>query len=180
MKNGQNSRRDEILQAASRLVYNQGVAHLTLEGVAQEAAISKGGLLYHFPNKEALITGMLDQYLAAFEARIEQILAKEAEDSPGRWLRAYVQATFQESWDEPSAVISVLAAAVSTPALLDGLRDRYALWLKKATDKGLSPQTAMLVMQATDGMWYSDLLGLKLLGEEERKQVEAQLLQLIG
>jgi hypothetical protein len=38
----------------------------------------------------------------------------------------------------------------------------------------------MLVMQATDGVWYSDLLGLKFLHKEERKQVEAQLLQLIG
>jgi AcrR family transcriptional regulator len=175
----QSSRRDEILQAASGLANSQGVAHLTLEGIAQEAGMSKGGLLYHFPSKEALITGMLDQYLSAFEARIEQNLAEEAEDRPGRWLRAYVRASFQESWDEPSAVTSVLAAAVTMPSLLDRLRERYAFWLEQATCQGLSSQTAMLVMQATDGIWYSDLLGLKLLGKEERQQVEAQLLLLI-
>ena len=37
----------------------KGVAKLTLEAVAKEAGVSKGGLLYHFSNKEALIEGMI-------------------------------------------------------------------------------------------------------------------------
>ncbi|MCR2379329.1 TetR/AcrR family transcriptional regulator, partial [Salmonella enterica] len=51
--------RQKILEAASQIVQCKGVAKLTLEAVAKEAGISKGGLLYHFANKEALIEGMI-------------------------------------------------------------------------------------------------------------------------
>ena len=50
--------RQKILAAASQIVQCKGVAKLTLEAVAKEAGVSKGGLLYHFSNK-ALIEGMI-------------------------------------------------------------------------------------------------------------------------
>lgn len=50
-----NSKRTTILQVACRLVRKLGASHLTLDAVAKEAGVSKGGLLYHFPTKEALI-----------------------------------------------------------------------------------------------------------------------------
>ncbi len=40
-----------ILDAASRVVLDKGASALTLESVAEQAGISKGGLLYHFPTK---------------------------------------------------------------------------------------------------------------------------------
>ena len=36
-------------------IKEEGVVKLTLEAVAQRAGVSKGGLLYHYPSKEALI-----------------------------------------------------------------------------------------------------------------------------
>src|SRR5687768_15624169 len=47
--------RERILEAAERVVGDVGAARMTLEGVAQAAGVSKGGLLYHFPTKEALL-----------------------------------------------------------------------------------------------------------------------------
>jgi len=47
--------RDRILDAAGQLVTGQGTRHLTLDGVAQAAGVSKGGLLHHFPGKDALL-----------------------------------------------------------------------------------------------------------------------------
>src|SRR5262245_16643152 len=41
--------RDRIVEAAERVVTDIGAARLTLDGVAQAAGVSKGGLLYHFP-----------------------------------------------------------------------------------------------------------------------------------
>jgi AcrR family transcriptional regulator len=35
--------------------------------VAQAAEVSKGGLLYHFPNKEALITGIIQHLIDDFK-----------------------------------------------------------------------------------------------------------------
>ena len=49
---------DRILDAAEGLILTRGVAGFTLDGVAQAAGVSKGGLLYHFRSKDSLISGM--------------------------------------------------------------------------------------------------------------------------
>jgi AcrR family transcriptional regulator len=49
---------DRILDAAEELVSTRGIAGFTLDGVAQAAGVSKGGLLYHFRSKDSLIAGM--------------------------------------------------------------------------------------------------------------------------
>ena len=59
--------RQKILTAASQIVQCKGVAKLTLEAVAKEAGLSKGGLLYHFSNKEALIEGMIVRGVEDYE-----------------------------------------------------------------------------------------------------------------
>jgi len=73
------------------------VARLTLDAVAREAGLSKGGLLYHFPSKNALIAGMTATLLEDFEGEVRRRSGADDEE-PGRWLRAYVLATAD---DEP-------------------------------------------------------------------------------
>ena len=41
--------RDLVLEACNRILRHEGLTNLTLEAVAEEAGLSKGGLLYHFP-----------------------------------------------------------------------------------------------------------------------------------
>ncbi|MEO1289257.1 MAG: helix-turn-helix domain-containing protein, partial [Chloroflexota bacterium] len=43
------SKRDLVLVAASEVVIEHGAAQLTLDAVVNNAGVSKGGLLYHFP-----------------------------------------------------------------------------------------------------------------------------------
>ena len=43
------------MRAADRVVVEEDIFGMTLESVAREAEVSKGGLLYHFRVKEALI-----------------------------------------------------------------------------------------------------------------------------
>lgn len=52
-------KKKSILNAAADIVKEEGVAKLTLEAVAKKAGLSKGGLLYHYSSKEALIKGMV-------------------------------------------------------------------------------------------------------------------------
>ena len=51
-KRSSTATRDTILSAAANLVLRKGASRMTLEAVAREAGVSKGGLLYHFPSKE--------------------------------------------------------------------------------------------------------------------------------
>jgi len=47
--------REEILAAARTVLLRNGVAAMTLEAVATEAGMSKTGLYYYFPSKDALV-----------------------------------------------------------------------------------------------------------------------------
>jgi AcrR family transcriptional regulator len=64
------SSRERILDAAAELVRELGAAKLTLDAVAERAELSKGGLLYNFPSKDALLQGMLERIIEA--ARVEK------------------------------------------------------------------------------------------------------------
>ena len=62
------SRRTALLDAALTVVRRDGAAALTLDAVAAEAGVSKGGVLYHFGSKRALIDGLLERWLDEFGA----------------------------------------------------------------------------------------------------------------
>lgn len=53
--------RDRVLDAYETLLIDHGPGSATLDAVAAAAGVSKGGLLYHFASKDALVTGLLDR-----------------------------------------------------------------------------------------------------------------------
>jgi len=59
---------ERILTAAENVVTRDGVANLSLDAVAREAGVSKGGLLYHFPNKSALVTAIVERLASHCES----------------------------------------------------------------------------------------------------------------
>ena len=66
---------DLILDAAERVVARDG-AHLTIDAVVKESGFSKGGVLYNFPSKVALIEGMIKRMTGRFLARHEEATAR--------------------------------------------------------------------------------------------------------
>ena len=55
MESKANMKRNLILKFAKEFIIQNDFNDLTLDAVAKQAGISKGGLLYHYPNKEALL-----------------------------------------------------------------------------------------------------------------------------
>jgi tetracycline repressor-like protein len=89
--------RDRILEAGYAVAGQSGVAAVTLDAVANRAGVSKGGLLYHFPSKEALVSGMVDGLCRAFAGLADA--AASADPVPvGRSARAYLAASAGELW----------------------------------------------------------------------------------
>ncbi len=69
------SKKLNLLEAASRVILSDGVAQLTLEAVALEANVSKGGLQYHYPTKDELIIAMNIHVIEQFRELIEKEIA---------------------------------------------------------------------------------------------------------
>lgn len=161
-----NETRAALLEAATRVMRREGSARLTLDAVAREAGVSKGGLLYHFSSKEALLRALLDEHLGHFD---EALRARQAEDAEpaGRWARAYLGLTLAENpASDPGAAL--LAAVALDPELLSGVRDRYARWQACAEADDLPPGLGTLLRLAADGLWLAEFLGLAPPGGEAR------------
>src|SRR4051794_6012303 len=86
--------RRALLDAAARSVVTHG-AGVSLDVVAREAGVSKGGLLHHFRTKDDLMAALADDLFDQFARAVEDRVDLQ-DSAPGRLLRAYVRATFDD------------------------------------------------------------------------------------
>src|SRR6185436_3441781 len=78
-----------ILEAAERVIVRSGVEKATIDEVAREAGVSKGGVLHHFPSKEAIIVGLVGMLVTKFEAEVLALQALDPEPN-GSFTRAFL------------------------------------------------------------------------------------------
>lgn len=169
--------REAIIRAANTIVGREGAARLTIEAVARESGLSKGGVLYHFRSKDALVAGMIAALIDEFEADMDRHLARERPGA-GSWLRAYVRASATPEALPDDGYASLLAAIGTNPSLLEPLRARYAAWQARLEGDGLQAATATLVRLAADGLWLADLFGLATPSGRLRAELIDTLLEL--
>lgn len=169
--------KQRILEGAGRVVIERGVAGLTLEAVAEAAGLSKGGLLYHYASKEALLAAMVEHLVAVTEQRIGDHQA--VDPGPGGWTRGYIRACAVDDVPahDPAGRLGValLAAGATNPGLTDVLRTRQAAWRARLRDDGIDPLAAQVARLAADGLWLNDIFALPVLSPAERPAVLQRL-----
>jgi AcrR family transcriptional regulator len=150
-----------------------------LQAVAQEAGISKGGLLYHFETKEALIEALFEYHNAKFEEKLEEYLTLEG-DKPGAFLRAYAKASIdQMSYPENASLYASLFAAEEKYASAHKLmREKYISWQRKIDQSGLDLDWAMLLRFTVDGLWFSEMNRYATPDPEQRDKIVEMILKL--
>ncbi|MGE5703981.1 MAG: TetR/AcrR family transcriptional regulator [Clostridia bacterium] len=173
------STKQVILESAYHLVQTEGIARLTLDAVAAHASVSKGGLLYHFPSKEALIKGMIDHLFDKFHLEMQEGMPAEG-DTDGQWTRSYVRTTFRSEEQELKISAALLAALVNNPDLLHPVRDYYAKWQQLMEQDGIDPAVATICRLAADGLWFGEMFGLSPLEKNDslRSRVQEMLIRL--
>jgi len=171
--------RSAILDAAERLVVERGVSELTIEAVAKEAGLSKGGVFYHFASKADLTVAMIDRFVAQFDGAMEGLAAEDG-DPRGRKIRAYLRATAGEtSATGPQfdrACGSITAALANFPEKLEPVRAQGARHQAEIETDGLDPVFATIIRLAIDGLWLSENLNLGRQSDAMKKAVTERLI----
>jgi TetR/AcrR family transcriptional repressor of nem operon len=73
--------RDQILDAAGRLIHLRGYHNTSLDDVLRESGVGKGNFYYHFKSKEGLGFAIIDRVVQGFlERTLEPAFADEAAD----------------------------------------------------------------------------------------------------
>jgi AcrR family transcriptional regulator len=173
----QSATREALLQAASQVVMDKGIESLTLNAVAQQAGVSKGGLLYHFPNKDALIGGLVEKLIQDFEAVLQtEFNQDDALGAPGQWLRAYIRATLRFSKQTLALIARLTSIAADSPHLFAAAEVYSQRWQQRIEASGIEPTKATIILLATDGLWLSEAFQVGTLDEPALTQVVEALL----
>jgi AcrR family transcriptional regulator len=173
---------DRVLDAAEAVVVRQGIGSLTLDAVAAEAGISKGGLLHHFASKDRLIEAMV---LRCARGWRECVIGAYEDAAPGRGRMARAMlghlADAKEWTDQcQQSSSAVFAALVQNPRLIEPMRGVYSELRQRLSEDGLAPGVGETVVAAMDGLWLCRVLGLATVDQGLMDRIRLTLEPLLG
>ncbi len=165
--------KDKICDAAIQITVRDGLLAMTLDAVAKEAGISKGGVMYHFRSKDELVRGMLDY----FGQQCETMLMRRVVDDPEprlRWARCMLDCMFPESpasdadtddGQMSSEVLNrffmaMLTGAVTCPAAMQPLRQLAIRMRNRFMSDPKEGMDQILVWLAIDGLCLWQFMGI--------------------
>lgn len=143
------STRDQILDAANRLFYAEGVRAVSIDAVAEQAKITKKTLYYHFRSKDDLIAAYLESRdqpnLAAFKRWFDAAEGGLAEKM-GAIFDGLAKASRHPKWRGCGFLrtIAELAAMPGHPAVRVGAahKKKFEAWLAEEIGRALNDPDA--------------------------------------
>jgi AcrR family transcriptional regulator len=181
------SSRDRILDAAVQVALRDGILAMTLDAVAKEARVSKGGLIYHFHTKEDLLASMLEHFSARVRGEFEARAAADPQPR-GRWIRALVHTVFPSASVPASAqpadtemarfLTAILAASANNPHLLDRLRQNMTQMRERLLEEGPNGLRQVALWPAIYGLLLWQHLGIISHDDPLRRKMLEELLAL--
>jgi AcrR family transcriptional regulator len=85
-------RREALIKAGYLEILDKGISGVTLDSVVARAGSSKGGALYYFPTKEALLHAVLHWLLTQVDRSLEEVA--HSEEPPRSRLAAELEVLF--------------------------------------------------------------------------------------
>ena len=166
--------RARIRVAAAKVIERDGAGHLTLEKVAAEAGVSKGGLLYHYPSKDALLQGLLD-HLLENRAGLVDDLGSADEVSNAALLNGLIDADFDLPKDERIMAQGLIAASAENADLLAPAKQYVEALFEQLGTSNATAAPARIILLASQGLQFLELLGLLSLSTNERNEIRQHL-----
>ncbi len=151
------SAKERILDSYEEILTTDGPGVVTLEAVAAHAGVSKGGLLYHFGSKDALVEGLTDRLIRLAEEDMEQ-----AQHAPEGVVKYYLRTaitdvTLQKPLHRTSmAAIRLLLTEPRVAEIVRVYNTKVHEMINSSVD---DPLTAELIILVGDGLYLRAALG---------------------
>ncbi|MFJ3445763.1 TetR/AcrR family transcriptional regulator [Streptomyces sp. NPDC086081] len=151
--------RRAILAAASRLIARNGL-RVGLNRIAEEAGVSKSGLLHHFPARDMLLDALIREMYSRLRQNVYERIDL-TENRPGKLLRAYVRAMCDDfeailQTDPSDSEMELDWGAwvvIRSNSETSDIEQQDALqWDRELAADGLDQNRALLVRLAADGL----------------------------
>lgn len=164
--------REKLLRALEDIVLTDGERAATLDAVAAAAGVSKGGLLYHFPTREAMVEAAMARLTELATADRARLAA-----SPRGAAREFLATSLYEGneLDRSFVVAARFVQAGNATA-----RDTYGRieqgWYRVVLEDVEDPVIASAVLAMGDGLYQQASMGLLPETDVERQEILGRLL----
>ncbi|KZL15766.1 HTH-type transcriptional regulator MtrR [Pseudovibrio axinellae] len=166
-----------ILDAAIDIVQAQGGGQFSLDTVAKHAGVSKGGLLYNFPSKHALIRAMVQHHVDDARANIAEAEQAIAGDPyRHKLMRSFLKGLCSKFKNDNNAASGMLAAIADDPSMLDPVRTFHKEMFERIQAESEDPGLAKLVYLAVEGINHNGIFQIL---DEKQLDIEEQLERMI-
>lgn len=170
------SKRDTILQAALSVVETDGVTAVTYESVAAASGLTKGGLLYHFPSRDAMILALHEYQAQHWDDEMIDALGKDLDEaSQDERLAAYARVSARGA---TGAELLLMLEASTDSELSKPWKRVITRWVPDpASIDPTDPRALqkMVAYLAADGLWLSESVGAVPLPHELRAALAEHL-----
>ena len=143
--------REGLLDAFEDLLIDGGERSTTLDAVAARAGVSKGGMLYHFPSKSALVDGLVER----LQTRTDEDAATML-NAPRGAAAYYITSSAEvgTAFDRTFLAVFRLAmnAEETAARAIQGIRRQ---WLDLIRADVGDDDVAMAVLLMGDGLYYN-------------------------
>lgn len=169
--------RARLMKATAQIILKKGVQGLTLDEAAHKGGVSKGGLLHHFPNKQALLNGIFDDVLEKLKKQIHAHM--QTDPNPhARFTRAYLAMNHTFEKNSQGQLFMILTLAMMTNV---ALRKRWLTWFEEQLSQSTPEEKSTMswiIRFASDGLWLSDLTQTPKLDEKQRMEILQRLIEM--
>ena len=166
-----------IFRAAEAIVSELGASQLTFETLSARSEIAESDIKALFPDREALLTAMIEYRLERFRVRwgaYESVLP----DEPMRELKALLLSNMSESSEEKNLDSAIFAAAASNPALLQTSADNVEGLFDILAKSPLGLAQASILFFSVRGYRLFEQLGMCPMTDAQRTEFQEQIMRL--
>ena len=150
-----NSTVDQIFFAVMELILQGGLPAVTLSSVCKRAGLSRGGLMHHYPSKEALVGAFVsrstDECLREIHAHLHPIAC-----GSGKRAKAFVDLMLKNPAmcrPESSREIAAVMIALMQGGMVSHAEQYYFTLVDELRRDGVSRAVIDLVVASIDGLW---------------------------
>jgi TetR/AcrR family fatty acid metabolism transcriptional regulator len=133
-------RHERILDAATRVFAAKGYHGTLVDEIALEADTSKGGVYFHFPNKQAIFLALFDRLADILRDRVEAAVAKESQpiDRAEAALKVVLDTFASHRRLARLFMVEALGAGPEFNVRMLQIRSSFAELIKKHLDEGVA------------------------------------------
>lgn len=154
------NKREHILHTTAQMIMEHGVSRLSLAKVANQAGVSKGGLLHYFKTKDELFYQLNVLAIEEFNSEFERLI-KVNPDEKGKYIKAYAQATLNDLESSNGSVnSSFVASFTDSPEIMELWKGAYLEWQQKCKEDDLDWKDVATIRFVCDGLWFNNLLNI--------------------